>query len=268
MLGTAPCGTEAENLLLTQKFGIEYVIKRDGAGPDMKAIAESGKLQRSGNPGYQLNHPLLVGQGLLSGEAKDVNVFGFFARASDNKGGCIAKLVPDGSPSDASAQRLEYGNKLTVSCDIAATTEADFKNICASTTARTDLEIFAQFLDRFKYLGIFGNAQPGYGGDWVETVFSATEDLTEAGDYDVAKKTCKNFAASLEVEILTSQVGFKDQLQDYIVGARVKAVKHDWIFNPDPSLVAPHPAVNAPAGSTPSTPTPQTFSYYASVSYR
>ena len=150
--------------------------------------------------------------------------------------------------SDAPAQRLDYGDKLTVSCAVEVADADDFKTLCESTTARKDLWIFYQFINSFHFLGIFGNAQINYEQDWVQTVRNSTDNLEVAGVYDETKKSCKQFTSSLEVEILTSKVGFEDELQDYIVGAKVTAVEHDWIYDP--------------------TQSPQTFSYYASVSFR
>ena len=139
---------------------------------------------------------------------------------------------------------------MTVSCGVEMTTIDEFKAECESETARTDLKIFDQFLSNFKDLGIFGNAQTDHERDWVQTLGLeyAIGNLTEAGNYNEHKKSCQKFSSSLNVEILTSQVGFEDQFQDYIVGARVTSIKHEWIF--DPSVDS------------------QTFTYYASVSFR
>ena len=125
--------------------------------------------------------------------------------------------------------------------------EQDFSD-SSTFNKRAELKIFSQFTEDFQYLGIFGNAQTSHSQDWVDTIFVDTDKLEDAGEYDSYKKSCKGFISSLEIEILTSQVGLLDQLQDYIVGARVTAVKHDWQY--DPSKMK------------------QTFSYYASVSYR
>ena len=51
---------------------------------------------------------------------------------------------------------------MTVSCSKKVASPDEFKSECESTTARTDLKIFDQFLNNFKYLGIFGNAQTNY----------------------------------------------------------------------------------------------------------
>lgn len=47
-----------ESFLITQKFGIEFVVARENAGVLIKTLeemAETGEVTRSGNPGYQIN---------------------------------------------------------------------------------------------------------------------------------------------------------------------------------------------------------------------
>ena len=70
-------------------------------------------------------------------------MFGFYVRASNNQGECIPKSV---ALSDSPAHRLEYGNKMTVSCAVEVSTLDEFEAECISETARTDLKIFDQFL--------------------------------------------------------------------------------------------------------------------------
>ena len=110
------------------------------------------------------------------------------------------------------------------------------------------MKLFDQFKQGFKYLGIFGNAQTRNTQDWTETTFVNQGMLSQNGQFDPYHKSCKGFASSIEVDILTAQVGYKDQLQDYIVGAKITPVEHVWHFDESKA--------------------PQSFSYYASVSYR
>ena len=89
-LGDAPCA--ASEYQIGQKFGIDYVISRESvsaADQSLAEIAETKQLQRSGNPGYELNHPVLVGEGLDTNDSKQVNVLGFYLRSANNLGECI-----------------------------------------------------------------------------------------------------------------------------------------------------------------------------------
>jgi len=102
-VGEDNCDRDKVYFEISQKFGVEYIVARDNYANSMEGIASSKMLQKSGNPGYQLNQPLLVASG---SSAKDVNVYGFFAEASDHTGNC---LLSD-AVSNAPAKRLDYGN--------------------------------------------------------------------------------------------------------------------------------------------------------------
>ena len=157
-VGEDNCNRDDVYFEIAQKFGIEYLVARDNYANSMEGIASSKQLQKSGNPGYQLNMPLLVATG---SSAKEVNVFGFFAEASDNQGRC---LMSD-ALSNAPAKRLDYGNQLTVSCAVTIDSEEQFRNMCEQSfdensifQMRNELKIFSQFIEDFEYLGIYGNA--------------------------------------------------------------------------------------------------------------
>ena len=159
-VGGDNCNRDDVYFEISQKFGIEYIVARDNYANSMEGIASSKNLQKSGNPGYQLNQPLLVATG-SSSSAKDVNVFGFFAEASDNKGNCLMSDAVSSAP----AKRLDYGNQLTVSCAVTIDSEEQFRNMCEQSfdenstfQKRDELKIFSQFTDDFEYLGIYGNA--------------------------------------------------------------------------------------------------------------
>lgn len=108
---------------------------------------------------------------------------------------------------------------------------ANFEAFCNSETARTELEIFAQFIERFQFIAIFGNPNLNAKGDWIQTIYSEAETaLKAAGAYDADRKSCKMNAA-LDVEIITSRVGYQDHLQNYVVGARVKAIEREFVFD-------------------------------------
>ena len=93
------------------------------------------------------------------------------------------------------------------------------------------MEIFDQFLSRFLYLAIFGNPNINYEGDWIATILEdAKTKLQEAGTKDDARQSCTLYAA-LEIEVLTSQVGYLDNLQNYIVGAKITPILKEWIFD-------------------------------------
>ena len=239
-----------KTFLLTQNFGIEFSVVRNVAGVDLttlQAIADTGKVTRSGNPGYQLNQPLIVGEKEDSNKIKEVKLLGTYINGPDNMGNCLAKELSDGP-----SQRLDFGKHQSISCfkqftGVDALT--NFEAFCKSETERVELEIFAQFLDRFQYVSIFGNPNISFNNDWKKPIIAeAAEGLKKAGTYDAERKACK-LTAGLDVEIITSRVGYFDHMQNYVVGIRILPTERDWVF----------------AESSPDAP--QEFSLYVSLAF-
>ena len=85
-----------ESYLLNQKFGIEFMVTREGSSSDdllttLQEIAETQEVTRSGNPGYQFNQPLIVAEEENSLSSKKVNVLGYFMKGPSHGGECLAK---------------------------------------------------------------------------------------------------------------------------------------------------------------------------------
>lgn len=98
-------------------------------------------------------------------KSKKVSVIGTYVRGSSSNGQCLAALETSG-PADL----LEFGKTSSTSCSVPLTTLSDFEAFCKSTTARTEKEIFAQFIDRFQFVSIFGNPNINFSEDWVATI--------------------------------------------------------------------------------------------------
>ena len=57
-------------------------------------------------------------------------------------------------------------------------------------------------------MGIFGNPNVDYTGDWISTIAEeADKQIKTAGEQNTARNSCK-FVSALEVEVLTSLVGY------------------------------------------------------------
>ena len=105
-------------------------------------------------------------------------------------------------------------------------------------------------MDRFKFLAQFGNPSVDNTEDWIPTIAAeAAAAVRTAGEVDAVRNSC-TLVTALEVEIMTSQMGYIDNLQKYIVGAQVTPIKTEWVFEAE--------SVN---------PQPQDFSLYVSVAY-
>ena len=51
----------------------------------------------------------------------------------------------------------------------------NFEAFCTSESERANLEIFAQFLERFQYISIFGNPSITNKDDWIKTITADAE---------------------------------------------------------------------------------------------
>lgn len=63
--------------------------------------------------------------------------------------------------------------------------------------------------------------------------------LDKGGYFDESRLSCTAILG-LQVEIMTSKLGFEDSLQNYIVGARISGVEEDWVFDEESSTKFSH----------------------------
>ena len=207
-----------EAFFVKQKFGIEFVVARESSNgfiTTLEGVADTGVMTRSGNPGYQSNAPLIVAEGESGNDSKAVSVLGFFVKGPDNIGKCVGS-----GNSSGPAQRLDFGKASSSACYVTFDTFADMESFCQSATARKELEIFNQFEERFKWVAAFGNPNVNFVDDWRATIFDETSDTSKAGTVDTDRQSCR-LVSAYEIEILTSQLGYLDNVQSYIVGARI-----------------------------------------------
>ena len=51
------------------------------------------------------------------------------------------------------------------------------------------------------------------------------------GKWDAKSNTCSNMVTGFNIKILTSGLGFANNLQKYIVGAQIELVRDTWSYN-------------------------------------
>ena len=192
--------------LFKQKFGIAF-----------EPYTASTIATKSGNPGYVPQNPLLVSTGLASG-AQQVPVDGFFARTSETCDKLSSNQV-----------RVDFLNDILLSCQKTFTDKASFDTYCTDADIK-DIPMVSQFIDGFASVGVFGNADISHTKDWLDVIIS--EVITLEGELDAERNSCIK-KVSLQIEVLYSQVGFKDDPQDYIVGVQMSTQASQWIYEQD-----------------------------------
>jgi len=100
-------------------------------------------------------------------------------------------------------------------------------------------------------VAVFGNPNVDFTRDWIPTIVAdASNAIKKPGSVDNILKSC-TLVSALEVEVLTSEVGYVENLQKYVIGAKVTPVSQLWIFD------------EANAASA----TPQQFSLQVSIAF-
>ena len=85
-------------------------------------------------------------------------------------------------------EKLTFGEDLILSC----TQEfdlAEFEAYCTSTE-KGQIKLFYDLLNNFKYLGMFGNANPSYEGDWKEVLFENVDFENDVGSWNSEHNIC------------------------------------------------------------------------------
>lgn len=189
-------------------------------------LADQGEIfYRSGNPGYRNLEPLLVGT-VNANNGIDASIDGFRMPISSST--CeLTTDVTDDYTTDMD-NSLRWNQNMTVSCYLQATanTEAAFQTLC-NAPALADQAIFGQ-LENFKRIGRYGNANVNFPKDWVTVL---DQDLNYGtSTYDTTSQTC-TLITEVDVQILTSKVGFPDNQHAYVTTARKKGKARSIKFN-------------------------------------
>jgi hypothetical protein len=94
--------------------------------------------------------------------------------------------------------------------------------------AWTELQLFKQFDEKFKFVAKLGNPTLENEGDWIAVKKKGFPDAKSgAGKWDEKTNSCE-IVTGYNVLINTSVLGFENKLQNYIVDATIEAVTQRW----------------------------------------
>lgn len=222
----SPTGVSAQFILqntqsstttnIVQKFHSSYTL-----------TLKNGDTYSEGcDPGYNYLDQLLVGTVNATNSAIDSPIDGFMMMPST--GECL--LVADATDTvQTSADiTLKFGQNFTTSCTLtaAANNASDFQTLCDSTDL-TSLYIYGHLADVTR-IGKFKNSNVNYPLDWI--TINETDLNYGTKTYNSTKQSCK-LISEVEVQILTSKVGFADNQYAYVVAARKKGIEREFYYD-------------------------------------
>jgi hypothetical protein len=202
--------------MLSQSFTVEFVSST-AATTDASGTGNAVLRSRSGNPGYIAGLPLLNAELVLSGSSKGMNarVPGLRVYGSEVSAGCDEAM-----PTEVVA----FGEDLVTGCALELS-YANFSDLCTQAgplvqeVAASGLKVpkYLWMNSSFRYVGIFGNADPLDASQWMEMTI---EGHAKEPSLDDAARVCSYLTTSLHYQFLIAYVGSTSNRQAKVVGAR------------------------------------------------
>lgn len=171
---------------------------------------------RSGNPGYLANKRLL----LASVSSGTITLSGYRKEISDSSDNW---LTSGSALSSLTYNYLNFDEDINLQWNKVISSAANLQTEWTST-AYTGYYMFSQFTK----FGRYGNAQTTQSTDWYDVI---TQSVTTAPSYDSASSTCKNMITTIEYQIMISEIGYKDNMQKYIVSINANPIQQDVTFS-------------------------------------
>ena len=188
------------------RYSIQYKNQLPGNAKNPTKSVPNVVTNRSGNPGYFSNYPLLVSSVLSASEPAVVNQNGFIAYDHDDVGKCYDG---DGSKSFNYHNRiLRFGQTESLTCSNSFKL-AELEAYCKSSDWTKKL-IFKQFDDKFKFVSRLGNPSLNHMKDWLEVTKKGFPTST-VGTWDPTTNTCE-MVTGYNIVINTSVLGFQRNL--------------------------------------------------------
>jgi len=171
---------------------------------------------RSGAPGYLAGYPLLAGY-LGSSEVGGSSRSGIY-QAVD--GAEVIAPGTDGACSSDDKTPIRFKSNMKSQCSVNLTS-SDLQTYCLAG----NIPSFLQF--NWTYIGMFGNADQVYTGNWTPIVYGAT---TPTATWDDSTLKCSSIVSGLRIEVLYGRYGQVQRGQDGIAAFYVYYDTEDWEY--------------------------------------
>jgi len=206
-------GTCTASAATEQSFGLHYVTSANAYA-------------KSGNPGYIVGKPLLIGtQNTSPANTVLRDIGGFYVQGISSSGECLSSTDASESVSRSSLVP-NFGQNSTFSCFISLASETEFENNCNSSVVQA-LGLFQNFEGSDVLIGRFGSSNVHYIRDWIsinsQTSVNATT-VTRSGT------TC-TLPLDEEIYVFYAQYGLESNLLNYVVKVVRTFVNSDFTYD-------------------------------------
>ena len=241
-----PRDASAPSETFTQTFGVNFVSSFGGS--TSQGSANEVARMKSGNPGYLMGKPVLVGtlQAVASGSSLQtisMSTDGFQVSSSmlayddANPGNFGSGKCPAGTAQGH--QTLGFGYDMVSGCQLELT-RAELQDPCCegssdctsaapSAYAPDDGVGFPYFLSlpaADQYVGLYGNADPLDVKQWTKVNVRSS---SANPNWNANTGVCKNMRSGLHYKFLVASSGEKNFPQSKIVGVEVEHIVRDWV---------------------------------------
>ena len=139
----------------------------------------------------------------------------------------IGECYEGGSePEDAKARVLQFEQQTQLTCKVNLNRD-QLEQYCTGAEEDTykKWKIFQQLKEKLQYVAQFGSPSLTKQFDWVKILPAVPSPKT----WSAGSSTCSG-VIGYDVKFLYSVLGFENQLQKYIVGAKIEEIKDDWVY--------------------------------------
>jgi hypothetical protein len=210
--------------IFEQTFSVQFV-----SASSVAPAQANGNLvprSRSGNPGYIMGKPVLIGtlsssvSGAVEMESEGLQVATPFIPFAASAGTFGSSTCP--TSGSRGEQSVGFGYDMVTGCEMHLT-RGDLANACSSS-----VPYFLETPSADQYVGQYGNADPLDASQWIKLT---KRTATVTALFDPNSGVCSNVITGLHYKFLVASTGERAFPQSKIVAAEVEEVVGEWRSN-------------------------------------
>lgn len=198
---------------ITQGFSVRWYA--DGGTPEYAR-------DRSGSPGYIEGLPVLGAASSTSGTKT--------AYLQSTDGARVLGAGPGGVCSNQTHNPILFNTAMKTECSISFASATELETYCGrSLTSAVGANLPWPLGGplTWSFVGMLGNAEPRYTGNWTTVVESGT---APTASWLSSVSTCSSIVSGIEIDFVVANTGERVSPQAAIIGAQVSYVSESWAF--------------------------------------